>query len=373
MDVGLTAEVGFFRGQRRVSLALSAPGGGISVLVGPSGSGKTTLLRLLAGLNRPDSGFIRVRDLTWFDHSRGVDLAPQQRPVGMVFQDYALFPHMSALENVAFARRGLDDRRKARQAAARLLEKVHMEGLAHRRPRELSGGQRQRVAVARALAREPALLLLDEPFSAVDQVVRRKLREELLDLAGTLQCTVVMVTHDLQEAAMLGQQVGVMHRGRLLQLDTREEVFYRPSDVQAARLLDMRNILPAEVVSATRGEARVRWAGRILLAHTSRRYRVGEMVWAGVRPEHVLVVRREAPSRQNEVSGTVSRMLYLGGQVHVSFRPEDSGQELSLEFSEHLLPRFQVAVGRSLRASLWHERLHLMPRGNGSAQGESDV
>ncbi len=367
MDVGLMAEVGFSRGQRRVSLALSAPSGGISVLVGPSGSGKTTLLRLLAGLNRPDNGYIRVRDLTWFDHVTGVDLAPQQRRVGMVFQDYALFPHMSALDNVAFARRGLEERRKARQAAARLLGKVHMEGLAQRRPRELSGGQKQRVAVARALAREPALLLLDEPFSAVDQVVRRKLREELLELTESLQCAVVMVTHDLQEAAMLGQQVGVMHRGRLLQLGAREEVFYRPSDVQAARLLDMRNILPAEVVSVNNGETLVHWAGRTLVAHPPRRYRVGEMVWAGVRPEHVLVVRREAPTRRNEVSGTVSKMLYLGGQVHVTFRPDDKGQELSLEFSEHLLPRFRVEVGRSLRASLWHERLHLMPRGDDNA------
>ncbi len=362
MDVGLSAEVGYARGRRTVSVALAAPSGGISVMVGPSGSGKTTLLRLLAGLIRPDKGFIRVRNQSWFDHGRNIHLAPQQRRVGMVFQDYALFPHMSALDNVAFARRGREDRRQARHAAARYLSKVHMEGLAHRHPRELSGGQRQRVAVARALAREPDLLLLDEPFSAVDQVVRRKLREELLELSASLRCAVVMVTHDLQEAAMLGEQVGVMHRGRLLQVGPRQEIFYRPSDVMAARLLDMRNILPAEVISVNGGETAVQWAGRRLAVHTAQQFKVGERVWAGIRPEHVLVVRRDAPPRRNEVSGTVSRMLFLGGQVHVSFRPEGLEEELSLEFSEHLLPRFRVEQGCPLRASLWHERLHLMRR-----------
>ncbi len=362
MDVGLAAEVQFSRGQRSVSLALTAPSGGISVMVGPSGSGKTTLLRLLAGLITPDAGFIRVRGSAWFDRGRGIDLAPQQRRVGMVFQDYALFPHMSALDNVAFARRGQEERRQARQAASSFLARVHMEGLEHRRPRELSGGQRQRVAVARALAREPDLLLLDEPFSAVDQVVRRKLREELLELSASLDCAVVMVTHDLQEAAMLGTQVGVMHRGRLLQVGPREELFYRPTDVLAARLLDMRNLVSAKVVSADEDETIVSWAGRTLSARTAQPFRVGEKVWAGIRPEHVLVVRQDAAPRPNEVSGIVSRMSFLGSQVQVSFRPDGLEDELSLEFSEHLLPRFRVEADRPLRVSLWKERLHLMRR-----------
>ncbi len=367
MDVGIAARVEYARGPRAVSLTLTAAGGGISVVVGPSGSGKSTLLRILAGLLTPDKGYIQVRDQPWFDDSRGIDLAPQQRRVGMVFQDYALFPNMSALDNVAFARRGREDRRQARKAAARFLAKVHMQGLQHRYPRELSGGQKQRVAVARALAREPDLLLLDEPFSAVDQVVRRKLREELLELSASLRCAVILVTHDLQEAAMLGQQVGVMHRGSLLQMGAREEIFYRPADVMAARLLDMRNILPAEVVSTDGRETIVRWAGRLLSAYTTHRFQVGERIWAGIRPEHVLVVRRDGPRRPNEVSGKVSRMLFLGGQVQVSFRPDGAEEEVSLEFSEHLLPRFQVETGKPLRASLWRERLHLMRQGTDEA------
>ncbi len=267
MDIGLTTKLDFVRSQRNVSVTLAAPSGAISVIVGPSGSGKTTLLRLLAGLLRPDKGFIRVEGVPWYDQGKGIHLPPQQRRVGMVFQDYALFPHMSALENVAFARRDLEDRRAARSAAGVLLEKLHMSGLEQRRPAQLSGGQKQRVAVARALAREPALLLLDEPFSAVDQVVRRKLREELLELAGSLRCAAVMVTHDLQEAAMLGTQVGVMYRGQLLQAGPREQMFYRPQAVQTARLLDMRNLLPAVVVSSDEGQTTVRWADKILTAH----------------------------------------------------------------------------------------------------------
>ena len=161
---------------------------------------------------------------------------------------------------------------------------------------------------------------------------------------------------------MLGTQVGVMYRGQLLQAGPRDQMFYRPQAVQTARLLDMRNLLPAVVVSSEKGQTTVRWADKILMARTERSHRVGETVWAGIRPEHVLVVRPSAPSRPNELSGLVTRMLYLSGQVHVTIRPHGAAQELNLEFSEHLLPRFGVEVGRESRVSLWHERLHLMPQ-----------
>jgi molybdate transport system ATP-binding protein len=251
-----------------------------------------------------------------------------------------------------------------------------MQGLEQRRPHELSGGQRQRVAVARALAREPDLLLLDEPFSAVDQVVRRKLREELLDLTGALKCAVLMVTHDLAEAAMLGARIGVIQRGRLLQLGTREEVFYRPASPLVARLMEMRNLIPARVERCLDGEAGVAWAGRTFVAATSLALRVGDPVWMGVRPEHVLVVRQDGPARPNEVSGTVRRLLHLGSLVRVLVEPAGAPEELTLEFSEHLMPRFQVREGGPIRVSLWHERLHLMPRAattDGSSAEMQDI
>ena len=152
--------------------------GELLALVGPSGSGKTTVLRCIAGLHRPRSGFIRCGEATWFDSENGADFAPQERSVGFVFQNYALFPHLTAIENVATALGHLPRGARASRARA-LLERVHLAGLENRRPAELSGGQQQRVAVARALAREPQVLLLDEPFSAVDQVTRRKLQREL--------------------------------------------------------------------------------------------------------------------------------------------------------------------------------------------------
>ena len=362
MDVGLETQMSFRRGQRSVGLSLSASGGAVTALVGPSGSGKTTLLRLLAGLLRPDEGHIRVNGETWFDHAGEVHLPPQKRWVGMVFQDYALFPHLSALDNVAFARRGLENRRAARKSAQSLLQRVRMGGMERRLPRELSGGQRQRIAVARALAREPSLLLLDEPFAAVDQVVRRKLREELLDLTQALKCAVILVTHDLTEAAMLGTRIGVMHGGALLQIGSRRTVFYQPADDLVARLVDMSNLLPAEVISSAAQETLVRWAGRTLSVKSQRLFAAGEPVWIGIRPEHLLVRRPDSGSRPNDIPGVIRRLLYPGSQARVVIEPEGGGQELIMEISEHLLPNFKLYKGRTIQVCVWPDRAHLMPR-----------
>ena len=155
--------------------------GELLALVGPSGSGKTSLLRCIAGLRRPRAGLVRCKGLTWFASDRAINLPPQKRRVGLVFQQYALFPHLSARDNVASALRHLPANARNARAEA-LLETVHLAGLEAHKPRELSGGQQQRVALARALARDPAVLLLDEPFSAVDQVTRRKLQSELAQL-----------------------------------------------------------------------------------------------------------------------------------------------------------------------------------------------
>ena len=193
---------------------LEVAAGELLALVGPSGSGKTTVLRCIAGLHRPAAGHVRCGDAAWFDAAAGIDLPPQARSVGLVFQNYALFPHLSALENVATALGHLPREARGARASA-LLDRVHLAGLEARRPAELSGGQQQRVAVARALAREPKVLLLDEPFSAVDQVTRRKLQRELAELRRGLAIPMILVTHDLEEAAMLADRLALLHHGCL--------------------------------------------------------------------------------------------------------------------------------------------------------------
>ena len=217
---------------------LTCAPGEMLAIVGPSGAGKTTLLRAIAGLYRPDSGRIACGGAVWLDTTAGIDLPPHRRRVGLVFQSYALFPHMSALANVAAA---MGHRPKGeREARARaLLARVHLEGFEDRRPAALSGGQQQRVAVARALAREPAVLLLDEPFSAVDRRTRRQMHADLASLRKTLAIPILLVTHDLDEAGALADRLCVLDRGETLQTGPPAEVKSAPSSPRVRDALDL--------------------------------------------------------------------------------------------------------------------------------------
>jgi molybdate transport system ATP-binding protein len=190
-------------------------------LFGKSGAGKTTLLRMLAGLTDPDAGTLVVGDETWFDSARGIRLAPQQRRIGFVFQDYALFPNMSVRGNLEFALENKRDRAHIDE----LLALMELDALAQRRPAELSGGQRQRVALARALARRPRILLLDEPLSALDADTRLRLQDELLKIHRAFKLTTLLVSHDLGEVFKLSDRVLTIERGRLVRQGKPLEVF----------------------------------------------------------------------------------------------------------------------------------------------------
>ncbi|HJX62273.1 MAG TPA: ATP-binding cassette domain-containing protein, partial [Dehalococcoidia bacterium] len=171
----------------------------IAVLFGPSGAGKSLTLQAIAGILRPDKGLVRVNGLTAFDSSAGINLPPQERRIGYVPQGYALFPHLTVAHNVGYGLSGLDRRRRA-ERVQEMVRLLGLDGLEERRPRELSGGQQQRVALARALVFRPRLLLLDEPFAALDEAIRSTLRQELLDIRRRMAVTIVLVTHDLVEA-----------------------------------------------------------------------------------------------------------------------------------------------------------------------------
>ena len=188
------------------------------VLFGPSGSGKSLTLRAIAGLMRPDAGHIGVRGRTLFDDFRGVDVPARERRIGYVFQDYALFPHLTVAQNVAFGLTpGLrqPSRRKVPEAAQRWLDAFELDGLANRYPAQISGGQQQRVALARALAPQPELLLLDEPFAALDPPLRGRLRDELVALQSRLDVQMLVITHDPADVEALGQHVLEIREGRL--------------------------------------------------------------------------------------------------------------------------------------------------------------
>jgi len=213
--------------------------GEIFTLVGPSGCGKSTLLRMIAGFETPDAGAVRL------DGADITAAAPEARRVGIVFQDYALFPHLSVIDNVGFALRGLG-RAERREKAAHFLAMVRLSGVAERYPDQLSGGQQQRVALARSLAAMPRLILLDEPFSNLDAALRQSTRREIRDILAENRVGAVFVTHDQEEALSFADRVAVMRAGRIEQIGAPEEVYARPRSAFVAGFLGRTNLIPAE-------------------------------------------------------------------------------------------------------------------------------
>ena len=288
-------------------------GDGVAVLFGPSGAGKTLTLQCLAGLVTPDAGRVVVDGRVLFDAASGVDVPPQRRRVGYVFQGYALFPHLSVEENVGF---GLRDRPRAERTrrAREVIDRLGLAGLERRAPHQLSGGQRQRVALGRALATDPALLLLDEPLSALDAPLRRALRDELGTIRRDWGTAAVLVTHDVTEAYRLGDLVVVYEGGRVIQSGPRAELLWQPASEAVARIMGVRNILRGTVVKATPDRIQLRWRGQFLEAVNSPRHAdlppPEAPIAFFIRPEYVRLIRKDrgAPDpghHMNLMSGRV--------------------------------------------------------------------
>jgi molybdate transport system ATP-binding protein len=346
-----------------VEFALAA--GELLALVGPSGSGKTTVLRTIAGLVRPPRGRISCQGECWFDAGAGIWLKPQARRVGLVFQDYALFPHLTAAENIAIAL-GDCGVPEPRAKARALLGAVHLQGLEDRRPDQLSGGQRQRVALARALAREPKALLLDEPFSAVDQMTRERLKVELVALRASLKMPIVLVTHDLEEALALADRICVLYRGRSLQTGRPDDLRLRPRSPTIARLLGQTNIFDGTLRSpASPPEpGRLDWEGGTLDVAETGPWKAGARVAWMVATDHIVLHRRGRPSfgeRENPVPGIVAEMAVLGEQTALTVRVgEQRDAVLNFRLPTHAARRNGLAPGAEVTVSLLAKGIHLM-------------
>jgi molybdate transport system ATP-binding protein len=348
-----------------LAAALACGPGEVLAIVGPSGSGKTTLLRSIAGVARPRAGRIECAGEVWLDRDAGIELAPHRRRVGFVFQSYALFPHMTALGNVTASLSGLPAAERDRRARA-WLEKVHLGGLERRKPAALSGGQQQRVAVARALARDPKVLLLDEPFAAVDRVTRHKLHRELAELRRELRMPVLLVTHDLDEAAMLADRMCILHRGRTLQTGAPAEVMTRPRSVEVARLVDLQNIFEAAVVAQRADPALtiVEWRGHRLEARAQPGFAPGARVSWVVPPGFVVLHRRDRPSRgehENPIGGVVQDLIAFGETAHIKLRVADGEEPIHFSVPTHVARRNGIEPGVRATVSLLAEGIHLMP------------
>ena len=345
-----------------LDVQLQCDKGEVLALVGPSGAGKSTVLRTIAGLHKVDSGVIESNQQTWFDSNKSIALTPQQRRVGMVFQDYALFPHLSVIENVLLA---CDKDEKAQQFAHALINKVNLSGLEDRYPQQLSGGQRQRVALARALARKPDVLLLDEPFSAVDKVTRRKLYLELNTLRRELDMPVILVTHDLDEAAMLADKICVIHHGKTLQQGDVEQVLYRPDNVAVAKQVDAINVFDGQL-KKREGTLKLAWHDYVFDIKHSEDFSAEQRVDWLISPAKILLHQRVRPSKgehENPVSVVIKEMITLRGVttlvMTLQHKPSVS---LQMNLPEHVAQRNQLKLGETIEVSLLSEAFHLMPR-----------
>ncbi len=315
----------------RLELDFGVRQGELLILLGPSGCGKTTTLRLIAGFIEPDTGALEM-------DGRRIDTLPaHRRRIGIVFQDYALFPHLNVRDNIGFGLRMQGwSSGEARRRIGELLDLVSLEGYGKRKVTRLSGGEQQRVALARALAPRPQLLLLDEPLSALDAKLRKSLRTEIRRIQRELAVTTLYVTHDQEEALVLGDRIAVMREGHIEQIDTPERIYNRPANLFVGTFLGQANLLPGRltgreggtaVVQTVVGAMRVRWPAE-------QGPQIGQEVIVFFRPEHCSLDSRASAGtvKLNSISGKVARKEYLGS--HQLVEVEAEAQRFTLDLTD---------------------------------------
>jgi len=337
---------------------LPIDGAPVTVLYGPSGAGKTTVLRALAGLDRPDEGFIFFASETWFDAARRLHLPPQARGVGLLFQDYALFPHLSVGANVGYGLHRLGrSQRDAR--VAEIADRLGVVDLLARRPSALSGGQRQRVALARAMAPRPRLLLLDEPLSALDTPTREALRGELRHLLEQAGIPAIVVTHDRVEALALGDRLAVLAGGAIRQVGPVHEVFSEPVDAEVARAVGTENVFPSRLLRREGGLVVVR-AGEAELVAVDPGGLTDE-AYACIRAEEVVLEPENGhdSSARNRLAGAVATRREEGPLVRIAV---DCGVKLVALVTRASAERLGLVPGRRVVALVKAPSVRLVPR-----------
>lgn len=356
----LTADISrdFKSGFRlRTSLQI-ALGPQVTVLFGPSGSGKTTVLRCIAGLEPLTEGRIQFNERIWADSARGIHLPPQERSVGYLFQDYALFPHLSVRDNIAY---GIANGPKAdRDNRVRsIAERLQVLELLDRRPSELSGGQQQRVALARALARNPELLLLDEPLSALDGPTRDRVREELAGLLKTLQLPAIVVTHDWIDALRLGDLLVVMSNGAILQTGAPQDVFARPEHADVAAAVGMETVAAGSVIGRGNESLVLRVGNAELVAVDPKDGQAQYFVC--IRGENVTLETAHAgqSSARNHLPGVVREIVPAGSLWRVTV---DVGCDIVALVTRQSLEDLSLAKGSQVFAVFKASAVHLIGR-----------
>lgn len=329
----------------------------ITALFGPSGCGKTTVLRCLAGLEHPQQGMIRFEGDIWFDRKRGIHRSPSERNVGLLFQDYALFPHLTVKQNISYGlrRKTADERRRV---VHELLERFGLHGMDDRYPLQLSGGQQQRVALARTLARQPRLLLLDEPLSALDSMLRYQMRTELHQLLSDFAIPTFLVTHDWQEVMFLADHLIVMNEGQILQCGPVQDVICRPANESVARLVGMEALHKGHIIHRSSTTTTVA-VGRVQLQSMPNSL-IDDNVLVRIRAEDVEIelANRELANLPNCIPATIRQIAADGGLSRLDL---DCGFALSALLPRWALNSLKIEIGKEIYIHIAQEAVHLIP------------
>jgi ABC-type Fe3+/spermidine/putrescine transport system ATPase subunit len=359
---GLHLSLGDFRIE---NLNLSVKEGAFNVLLGPTGAGKTLILESIAGLRRVHKGQILVGE------EEVQHLPPEKRGVSYVPQDLALFPHLTVEKNLAFGLRTPPKNfLKDDPHLGRLVETLKIEHLLQRYPQGLSGGEKQRVALGRALAPSPRLLLLDEPLVALDPALKNETQQLLISLHRSLLFTALHVTHDLDEAYLLGERINVLIHGKLEQSGTKEEVFLHPRTIGVARFLGLRNLFRARVLK--RDEVRESiavgaWGKEVIipLDHCARPPSIGEEVFLYLRPEEVMILRPgklvKESLRQNIFAGKVERILDRGTHRWVLFRPSGLEVHVEINLPNYVFRNLGLEESQEIQVAMRRESFWVIP------------
>jgi molybdate transport system ATP-binding protein len=360
IELSITKDLGNF--SLNISLTLKK---GLTVLFGPSGSGKSLTLQTIAGLMIPDEGEVRVNGLTYFDKKEKVNLPIHLRRIGYVFQDPSLFPHMKVFENIAYGISHLPKEERISRSR-HMMERMRLEGLEKHYPHQLSGGQKQRVALARSLVTSPLLLLLDEPFASLDQAVRTKLRLDLLRIQKEEGIPTLFVTHDIEELFVLADEIVVLDDGKVEQVGSKEEVFYRPQTHKVARFLGAKNIFRGRVVEILSDEGKMRVhveeKGFIAVTPYSEGVTLGEFVRFCIRPEEIMILKGEKTVKKslqdNVFTGEIVGIIEKGADHTLFFRQSKDDYDFEISIpnlayrSLSLSERRRVSVAFKWR-SIW--------------------
>jgi len=315
-------------------------GAGITVLFGPSGAGKTLTLDSIAGFVRPDEGRILLDDQILFDAAANVHLAPQARRCGYVFQNYALFPHMTLRKNLEFAAERIP-RLERHRKVGEMLDRFHLSDVSGRRPHQLSGGQKQRCSIARALIGSPRVLLLDEPARGLDAPLRAELYAVLRQVRADFGTPILLVTHDFNECFEVAEEMLVLREGRVVQTGSPRRVFEQPANVDVARLLGAYNLLPVEIraLDPGRNSSRLRYRDFELTGPYFPGRLIGDHGWLCIRPEQLSAVPRNGKPAANQVPAALLRVV-------------EKPQSARLEFSDDIaveVPGFDADANRSVK------------------------